>query len=159
MNIKVGQGFEFLNDDRKLYGLVVGISDGTVSFVPVVRIEEGRLSRLPYDDPRAVYERDANNVRLNSCPPPFSRLGHRFDSDMNRHTNAMAIADMKNVQQMSLQQFQLFCSIIDNGVQVSNKDMETVFNHPWQSRRQKEKLISDMSELNLDDAHQDFSFQ
>jgi hypothetical protein len=159
MDMKVGQGFVYSDKKSVVHGLIVGVNETSVKWIPVVQgLIHGHRVRA-YDDVDAVYSVDRNHVRLNSCPPPFSFFGCYSNFKGQSVSNSIAVADMTAVHILGRNTFDEYCQIIDDGVQVSDKDMETVFNHPWQSRRQKEKLISDMSELNLDDVHQDFSFQ
>ena len=160
MNIKVGQGFSYKTRRNKLaFGLVVATKNNQASWVSVVPVYSDGVSRKFYDSSDAVYERDRNHVHLTDCPPPFSYFGTYDNFRHEPISNVLAVADIENCHHISFDVFSDRCQIIDDGVQISDKDMETVFSHPWQSRRQKEKLISDMSELNLDDVHQDFSFQ
>ena len=160
MNIKVGQGFNYKNKYGDIsYGLIVETNDMGIKWFPVIDVPSNVRNMCSYDDSRAVYPRDKDNVRLDSCPPPFTAIGCYFNFKHERISSSMVIADLPKMRSMSFSTFGKFCQIIDDGITVSQRDMETVFNHPWQSRRQKEKLISDMSELNLDDVHQDFDFQ
>ena len=164
MNIEIGQGFRRQRPDgaRPFYGLVTGLSDGRVSFVPVMDIYDlsgVRLGRIRcYDDPDAVEKTDKDNVRLESCPPPFSAFGTYSNKDGKPISNSVAIADMRREQSVPMAVFVRGAEVIDGGAKVSDYDMARVYSHPWQSRNQRERICKDMTEMNLDsgpDAKQD----
>ena len=43
------------------------------------------------------------------------------------------------------------CEIIDGGAKISDRDMEEVMCRPWASRMQREYILKDMTERNLDE--------
>ena len=157
MSIKIGQGFSYVSKSGVVYyGLIVDVIDTNIGWIPVIRAYHNGNRVVCYDDFNAEKDKHANNVRLDSCPPPFSVFGTQHNFKNQKIGNSVAVADMGKVRYVPSAIFDTKCVVLDRGQQVSSADMERVFNHPWQSRRQKEKLLSDMSELNLDDKHQSF---
>ena len=154
MRPEVGHGFEYqLSDGAVLYGLVIGIEDNKVEFVQVHPIyKDGRDHIVCYDDFDAVEDKHKDNVRLTSCPPPFSDLGFVVNRNGEKVSNAVAMADMNHVKSLSADFFDRnICVIMDGGAKVSDFDISTVYSHPWASRMHRELVLKDYTELNKDE--------
>ena len=152
VNIKVGQGFSYKTKRHTLaYGLIIDVSNTDIRWIPVVSSFVNGREIVSYDDARAVYPKDKDNVRLASCPPPFSAIGSYFNFKHEPVSRSIALANMTNVKVTSIDVFNRNFCIVDDGAVISEVDMEKVFNHPWQSRNQRERILSDIYELNLDD--------
>lgn len=158
MYIERGQGFKFRTKSGKFgYGLVVNVNDESFNYVLVRSIVDTNalgdtIFHRCYDDSDAVYSRDKDNVRLTSCPPPFSVYGNRVNYKGEPISNSYAVADMDRMRKLSFDDFSRYgCQIIDGGVKVSARDLYEVECHPWASRNQRERVRFDISELNLDD--------
>ena len=159
MNIEVGQGFVRRQKGKPEYNLIVGTDGDKIEFIqvlPAYTVVGGTLCRnICYDEPDAIEEKHKDNVRLESCPPPFSNFKTIKLTNGQSMSNSVAIADMGNVKSCSLGYFNTaHYKIIDGGAKVSEMDMNRVYNHPWASRNQRERVLADMAELNKDtDAH------
>ena len=152
MNIEVGQGFRAVGlSGRVFHGLIIAVSNKNVEWVPVIDSEGyGRTSVKAYDEVGANYARERNNVRLRSCPPPFSEIGGMVNYKGEHFSYSVAVADMANAKNMDIDIFRRKCRIVDGGVKVSDHDMERVFHHLWRDG-QRERVGFDITELNLDD--------
>ena len=157
MNIEVGQGFKGYSSGRPIYGLIIGNTNNNIEFIRVVPVNfkdalNKTRHRYSYDEADAVYNRDKDNVRLESCPPPFSDFGtvvSRVHGDMS---NSMALANMDRTYHISLDSFLTNkWEILDNGAKVSDFDMSRVFYHPFPRDTQMERRLKDIMEVSLDD--------
>ena len=151
MDIKPGQGFKYQVRNGFAYGLITGVSNTSIGWIPVVNSVSKFGSMKAFDEYGAKRSIDKDHVRLRSCPPPFSVIGSYQNYKHESVSNSIALADMDRVQIMTKNEFLKSATILDDGVTISDKDMETVYNHPWPSQQQKERIRSDKSELNLDD--------
>ena len=150
MSIEVGQGFEVVDlRGRVFHGLITAVSDKNVEWVRVIN-SESFGSVKAYDEVGANYVRERNNVRLRSCPPPFSEIGGMVNYKGEHFSYSVAVADVANAKNMDIDIFRRKCRIVDGGVKVSDYDMEKVFHHPWRDG-QRERVGFDITELNLDD--------
>lgn len=147
MSLKVGQGFVIYQQKREYYGLVINVTDDAVEYVSVRAVNDGVQPTVKcYDDMGAVYPKDKDNVRLTSCPPPFSNVCGGVSKDCCI-SDAYAVADMDHVHSVSKMCFETLCDIIDNGVCISDKDMETVRHHHMENPLQKEKTYREIPEI------------
>lgn len=148
--VDVSSGFRIDSESgRSVYALVVGTHDAVVDYITVGPIyRTGRRDVRCYDDEDAIKEQDEHHVQLDSCPPPFSVFGYIKNQDGKTKSNIVAFADMSNVKTLPIQLFENgTCKIIDNGKKVSEKDIDTIYNHPWASRMHYELLKKDFTEL------------
>ena len=135
MNVRVGQGFSY----GRGYGLVLNYDGKYVSYVSVKDpVYDNSYTQQAYDELEAKYDTDKDNLRLKSCPPPFSDISYNGFSD--NKGKPIAIADMNNIKHISIEMFEFgSCKILDNGVQISYEDMAKVKNHPWPRQKEIEK--------------------
>ena len=154
MEVEVGQGIRLQVQNRVFYGVVMNVDDKNrnVLFLPVYAVMEKSdyglsIRRKCYDDPDAKYERDRDNVRLRSCPPPFSNFGSYLNFKRDSVSNSFVYANLEKMYRVSQEK----CVVIDDGAKISKQDMNTIYCHPWDSRNQRERVGLDITELNLDD--------
>lgn len=142
MIFKSGIGFSMGRSNQRIYGLILNQSDDCIKYVQVKPIVGNVVTNKCYDDPDAVYETDKDNVALKDCPPPFSELSI-VGKDGKVINNAYAVADMSHIKSLNKMLFETgYAEIVDDGIKISDKDMQTVKYHPWPQQLQKEKLIS-----------------
>lgn len=140
MNIKRGQGFEYFNRRGYLQrALITKVTDDGVEYVRVIPAVSPDGSRVvkSYDDFGAVQAYHKDNVRLNSCPPPFSCFGSQEAAFGKMQSNAVAIAD-GDTWYAPMDVFVHFCNVLDHGATVAPEDLERVEHHPWPSCNKKE---------------------
>lgn len=115
--------------NRTLYGIVIGgEEDGTVNIVQVDSLTPG----IHCYDEGLNYERDHDNVRLDDAPPPFAFLCIWDGTD-----KCYAIAQTSVPIPFYPDELDLL-TVTDGGEKISEKDFDTVFNHPWPEQSQKE---------------------
>lgn len=134
MNLKdrfsSGQGIGFFHPDVNgvSYGVVLSVSEKRLLYAPVFCAEYV----ICYDDENADLE-NKNNVRLKDCPPPFTK-----ESD-NIPQNVYAYADMNHPSKLSALECDMYqAHVIDNGCQISQRDMKDVLKHVWPEQFEKE---------------------
>lgn len=131
MNIKIGQAIEYKNKySIVVRGVVTKTDENFIEFFEVKSVD--RFTKC-YDDPGAVYETDADKVRLKDCPLPFNRLTH------GEKGGVYALADINNPIVFTKEQCEKYhVTVLDGGATISDRDMDEIFNHPWVDQKQKE---------------------
>lgn len=133
-NFRKGQAIKYdVNDIYEAYGygVVISIVEDIVYYVDVNPITE--ITKC-YDDIGAEYDKHKDNVRLKHCPPPFSEM-------LRGCTRGIyAVADVKHPKKFTEEQCREFhVTVIDDGVTISDEDMQEILNHPWPHQLEKEK--------------------
>lgn len=86
-----------------------------------------------YDELGAKYPEDKDNVRLKDCPPPFMQLSRGADGGV------YALADINNPIVFTKEQcIKYHVTVLDKGEKISDRDMNEIFNHPWDEQKQKQ---------------------
>ena len=67
-------------------------------------VYDNSYTQQAYDELEAKYDTDKDNVRLKSCPPPFSDISYNGFSD--NKGKPIAIADMNNIKHISIEMFE-----------------------------------------------------
>lgn len=139
MNIKAGQGFKYSTGRTTRYGIICTVSQkGDVTVAPVIDYDDpNRYTKLrSYDDADANEMRDKDNVRLDSCPAPFLDLGEYQTKRGENKSNSVAVASREVMRTIPRETFEKTCRIIDNGVRVSERDMNRIKYHPMEKKLQ-----------------------
>lgn len=134
MNIEKGHAihYEIPNPYYEGNAVVIGVTDknDTIFCVAVERIK--RFTKC-YDEPGARYPEDKDNVRLKDCPPPFKQLSRGVDGGV------YALADINNPIVFTKEQCEKYhVPVLDKGEKISQRDMDEIFNHPWDEQKQKQ---------------------
>ena len=131
MNIEMGQAITYKNERRGIgYGVIIHSTENSISFVEIDRITEFTKC---YDELGAKYPEDKDNVRLKDCPPPFMQLSRGVDGGV------YALADINNPIIFTKEQCEKYhVTILDRGEKISKRDMDEIFNHPWDEQKQKQ---------------------
>lgn len=110
------------------YGVIIGCDDDTVDVVEALPLSPG----IHCYDEGLDYARDHDNVRLDDAPPPFAFL-------CIREGTAQCYTFAQVNTPLSFQGEELdMLTVTDGGEKVSEKDFDTIFNHPWPEQPQKE---------------------
>ena len=139
MDIKAGQGFKYSTGRLTRYGIVCAVGKtGDVTVAPVIDYDDhNRYTKLrSYDDADANEMRDKDNVRLDSCPAPFLDLGEYQTKRGENKSNSVAVASREMMQTIPRETFEKTCRIIDNGVRISERDMNRIKYHPMKKQLQ-----------------------
>lgn len=119
-------------NNRMRYGVIIGCEDdGTVNIVPVRALVPG----VHCYDEGLDYKRDHDNVRLDDAPPPFAFLCIRDGTD-----KCYAMANTSVPIPFYPDELD-FLTVTDGGEKISEKDFDTIFNHPWPEQPQKERIL------------------
>ncbi|MBU5446324.1 hypothetical protein [Blautia sp. MSJ-36] len=131
MNIEMGQAITYKNERRGIgYGVIIHSTENSISFVEIDRITEFTKC---YDELGARYPEDKDNVRLKDCPPPFKQLSRGVDGGV------YALADINNPIVFTKEQcIKYHVTVLDKGEKISDRDMNEIFNHPWDEQKQKQ---------------------
>ena len=141
MDISAGQGVKRkVSKFADQYALIFEADENFVSYMDVVRcFENGARMTYAFDDTGASFSLHSDNVRLKDCPPPFSDFGWYLNDDIRRESNAIVVAGKQNTVTVPREVFESAgWEVIDNGELISNKDMNTVKEHPWPRQPEKE---------------------
>lgn len=115
------------------HGVVIRSDDTGVTVVPVFDLDNNMRC---FDEGRSIRERDEHNVRLKSCPPPFTLLCAFAERD----NGCYAYADPGSMCHMSIGETSAYGMIpIDDGAKISERDMADIKDHPWRDEKQADR--------------------
>ena len=131
MNMKIGQAIKYIDDCQgEMYGVILKAEEKYICFVEV-RMADKYVKC--YDELGAKYPEDKDNVRLKDCPPPFERLSS------SEQGGVYALADIDNPIIFTKEQcIKYHVTVLDKGEKISQRDMDEIFNHPWDEQKQKQ---------------------
>lgn len=132
MKLQKGQCIKYKlpHDDSAGYGVILDIRDKSIVFVEVLRADKYVHC---YDELGAKYPDDKDNVRLKDCPPPFMQLSR------SEQGGVYALADINNPIVFTKEQCEKYhVTVLDKGEKISQRDMDEIFNHPWDEQKQKQ---------------------
>ena len=110
------------------YGVITYCEDDQIQVVPVDKLQAG----MHCFDEGINYDTDRDRVRLDSCPPPFTLMC--IGSDTGK---CFALAAQYEFMSFGKDEFERL-HVLDEGEKISEKDFDTIFNHPWPEQPQKE---------------------
>ena len=140
---RIGLGFVRHNGYRYVYGVVVDCAEDHVEYCEVKSIYNDFGTYTPcYNDSNAS-DRHMHNVRLVDCPPPFVDLCHRGDNPMK--SGVYVIADLSELNSMSIDEFDKYAEIIDDCKKVSDRDLDDIKNHLKDDSLELEKMRNSQS--------------
>lgn len=113
--------------DRSLYGVVTRCRDESIDVTPVFSVASDTVC---YDESGSIRGRDEHNVKLRSCPPPFSML-----CIMGGTGQCYALADPNAAFTFYEDDLPLL-DILDDGDKISEKDLAEIFDHPWRDEKE-----------------------
>lgn len=123
------------------YGIVMSSDSAGVTVVPVYALDNNM--RCCYEG-GAIRDRDEHNVRLESCPPPFTLLcafaGRGNGCYAYADSNAMIHMDVADISSAGLY-------LIDDGSKISEADMANIRSHPWRDEKQVSRPLSALDRL------------
>ena len=137
MKIRSRQGITYRTPGNTVnqYAVVLNVNHDYIEVMPVFKAD--RYTKC-YDEEGAVKERDADNVRLRSCPPPFKQLA----GDDSKSAFVIATSDNKILfNRDDVAKYQV--RVIDDGALISETDRNTIYHHPWFDQREKERINND----------------
>lgn len=137
-NFECGSGISWADpqiESARLYGVVIDNKNDEIS---IVEVRQARAGTKCYDEGGADPVRDKDNVRLRSCPPPFTDLcllsgGH----------GCFAFADLSSMVRFSETEIMLLgVSVEDDGSKITDKERRDIIDHLWRDEKQISKTAA-----------------